>query len=326
MNTKKNMKERFGKLNHYLNTKATNMSRIHKVLMVAESLFGRVFLGVTVEDYFQYHFYEKNWYGRGLYYTYGKRQKLTKKCNSLAGATLFTDKALFAKRFKDYTGRAILDMRTVSKEEFMEVASRNISLFVKPVDGSWGLGTSIENVMGGKAIALFEKLKGQAVLVEEYIEQCEDLAKFNSTSTNSLRVVTFVNSTGEPVLMSGTVLRVGRQGKVADNFHHQGIAAFVDNTTGIVCTRGVDKEGNHYVVHPDSKVPIVGFKIPMWDQIKEKVLLAAHVCPEVKYVGWDVTVTKDNKVVFIEGNDKADPDVAQMSLGEGLWAEYRDMM
>ena len=36
-------------------------------------------------------------------------------------------------------------------------------------------------------------------------------------------------------------LRLGRKGKVADNFHHNGIASLIDVDTGIIYTMGIDK-------------------------------------------------------------------------------------
>ena len=68
----------------------------------------------------------------------------------------------------------------------------------------------------------------------------------------------------------------------------------------MVCSTGIDKNGNRYVVHPDVGVPIIGFVVPMWDEICNTVLAAAKIVPEVRFIGWDVAVTKDAKVVLIE--------------------------
>lgn len=321
----KRMSERFGKLRYYLDAKCAGMSGFHKACLAAESLFGRVFRGVTIEDYFQYHFYEKNRFGRSKYYTCGKREKLTNEVNDVKLAGVFTDKVRFVESFRKYIGRDIVDMRHIAREEFTRFTKGKDKIFFKPVEGSWGLGTSIEDCTGDNADALFDQYSGQSMMAEEVIRQCDALAQFNDTSTNSLRVVTFIDKNGEPFIMPGSILRLGRKGKIADNFHHEGIAAFVDNETGIVCTRGVDKKGNRYVVHPDSGIPIVGFQIPEWERIKALAKEAALVLPGVRCVGWDITITDDGRIVFIEGNDKADPDIAQMSLGEGVWESYRSM-
>ena len=302
------------------------MSFLHKLNMVFDSLFGRIFFDVTIEDYFQYEFYKKNWYGRSCYYTWGKRMKLTSQCNDVVDAMIFKDKTKFPQYFGGFMGRDSIDMRSTTKDEFIAFAKGHDRVFVKPIDGSFGVGTSIEDCDSHSVDALFSKLTGKPVIVEQLIKQHKELAQFNNTSTNSLRVVTFIKKNGTSEIMPGAILRLGRKGNIADNFHHRGIAAYVDLETGIICSKGIDKEGNRYVLHPDTKIPIVGFKIPQWEQIKEVALKASSVCPTVRCVGWDITVTEEGRIVIIEGNDKADPDIAQMSSGEGVWHAYKSCM
>ena len=64
---------------------------------------------------------------------------------------------------------------------------------------------------------------------------------------------------------------LGVKGRIADNFHHQGICAYIDPITGIVCTLGVDKNNDHHILHPDSKKKIVGFQIPIWEEVVDTV-------------------------------------------------------
>ena len=54
-------------------------------------------------------------------------------------------------------------------------------------------------------------------------------------------------------------------------------------------------------VHPYTGTPIVGFTFPFGRRSLELCLRAAHVVPQVGYVGWDVCVT-ENGPVLIEGN------------------------
>ena len=57
------------------------------------------------------------------------------------------------------------------------------------------------------------------------------MARFNKSSVNTLRVTTLVCADGSVKVVTA-VFRVGRQGKVADNFHHYGLAALIDNFFG----------------------------------------------------------------------------------------------
>lgn len=146
--------------------------------------------------------------------------------------------------------------------------------------------------------------------------------RFNSSSVNTLRMVTLLCADGKPKVVVG-VLRIGRAGKTADNFHHYWITTTIDVENGIVNAPGIDREFKRYIVHPDSGEQIIGFNIPCWDKATELVRQAALVIPEVRYVGWDVAIDSDGNTQLIEGNYGADPDVTQMPCREGKWPAFR---
>ena len=52
----------------------------------------------------------------------------------------------------------------------------------------------------------------------------------------------------------------------------------------------IDKFRNVYEVHPITNEKIVGFKIPIWDDVKKLCIEAASVVDGVGYIGWDVCV------------------------------------
>ena len=53
---------------------------------------------------------------------------------------------------------------------------------------------------------------------------------------------------------------------------------------------------------------------------------AAWVHPEVRYVGWDVTIKGNGEIVLIEGNSGADPDVTQVEDQIGKWPLYEPLL
>ena len=190
----------------------------------------------------------------------------------------------------------------------------------------FGNGISVVNVSEIDNLDNFYyACKKDKLLLEEVLLQDDELAKFNNTSVNTLRVVTLVSADDSVRIMAG-VLRLSRKGRFVDNFHHDGIAALIDIDTGIVNTVGVDRKWNRYTVHPDSKKAIVGFKIPKWTEVLETVISAARIHPNVRYVGWDVVITKAGKVVIIEGNPGADPDVTQVEDQIGKWPLYEELL
>ena len=303
--------------------KIGDLSFWEKFCLLIDASWEKYRHGTAREDYFQYEFYKKNNRGRREFITHGRSSEIHSICNDSEKSKIFVDKDLFAQVFKDFIGRDILDLHTVSYEEFSIFCSNHEKAFKKPRGGTYGKGVGIISLTEIKNPRdLYDDLRKEDVLLEEVIIQHPSLAAFNPTSLNSMRVVTILGADGVPEIMPGAVLRVGRKGRVADNFHHYGIASQIDIQTGMVCSTGIDKNGNRYVVHPDVGVPIIGFVVPMWDEICNTVLAAAKIVPEVRFIGWDVAVTKDAKVVLIEGNNRADPDVGQMSDGIGKWHFY----
>ena len=294
-----------------------------KVFVILDSAWERYVHGTYKGDYFLYGFYFKRGPERRKFITLRLRTRIINTCNDPEKSKIFSDKGQFAKVFRDYIGRDVLDMNHATMEEFLAYTARHDRMFIKPVDGTYGRGTEILTCGEGvDNVALYEQLRGKNVLAEEVIVQHPSLAAFNETSLNSMRVVTLLDANNVPHVMRGAIIRLGRKGKIADNFHHGGVGAQIDVETGIVTTTTINREGVREVVHPDSKLPVVGFQIPCWELVCERVKQAAMVCPEVRYVGWDVAVTADGGVVLVEGNDMADPDLGQMSDGVGKWPDF----
>jgi len=97
-------------------------------------------------------------------------------------------------------------------------------------------------------------------------------------------------------------LRMGKGNSVIDNASAGGVFGVVDINTGKIYA-ACDRLGGTFERHPDSGINLVGFEIPRWNEVKELVKKAAQVLAKVRYVGWDVAVTKTG-CVLIEGNDK----------------------
>ena len=199
-------------------------------------------------------------------------------------------------------------------------------LFCKSPDGMFGKGINLVHLADVSNLDIFyDTCKKDKLLLEEVLEQNDELAAFNNSAVNTVRVVTLICA-DESVRIMAAVLRLSRKGKFADNFHHDGIASLIDVETGIVNTVGVDRKWNRYTVHPDSRKTIVGFQIPKWTEIMGTVKKAAKVHPEVRYIGWDVTVKNSGEIVLIEGNPGADPDVTQIEDQIGKWPLYEPLL
>ena len=109
------------------------------------------------------------------------------------------------------------------------------------MEGTTGLGTFITTVKSeGEVMDLYNQLteKGEWI-AEELIKQHPDMAQWNPSSVNTLRVPTFRTSDGCRILQP--FFRTGREGSVVDNAGQGGVFAVFDPDTGIVVTDGVDE-------------------------------------------------------------------------------------
>lgn len=299
---------------------------LEQIRIVFDFLWEKAIYDVELIDYVQYRFYRKKRIERNQFITHGRLLKIIKICNDPRSRPFFDQKPLFNQEFKDYLGRDWLNTKDCCKETFISFCKRNSKLFCKSPDGMFGKGIDIVHSVDISDWDLFyDTCKRNKFLLEEVLDQDDELAAFNRSAVNTLRVVTLVCA-DDSVRIMAAVLRLSRKGRFADNFHHEGIASLVDIETGIVNTVGIDRKWNRYTVHPDSKKPIVGFQIPKWEEIIDTVKKAARVHPEVRYVGWDVTIKSSGEIVLIEGNPGADPDVTQIEDQIGKWPLYEPLL
>ena len=189
-------------------------------------------------------------------------------------------------------------------------------LCFKPVEGWGGKGFEVVEMIRGdnlefrlardsRRVALHafvaEQLSRNAVsgvLIEEYLEQHPDMAKFNRSSVNTCRVwVARSHDAAARVLLA--YLRIGRAGSLVDNQSSGGIVAPIDLGTGTVSaaidglpTRAV------YVRHPDHGAQIEGRIIPAWREVMSLARDCLGAIPRVRFVGLDIAIGPTGPVVI----------------------------
>lgn len=87
----------------------------------------------------------------------------------------------------------------------------------------FGKGAAVfdtRNMNEDELLKIYRNLSSSECIIEEVIKQNDELGEFNNTSVNTLRVVTLICSDNKTKIMAA-VLRMGRDGKTVDNFHHK---------------------------------------------------------------------------------------------------------
>lgn len=320
---KMSVKEVLDKFNNYYSLCHLDRDRnpIKKGLVFGDMVISQYCGGIRAGEYFSYKFYNVNRKGRKEYMTDRRLRKMIYECNNKKYFNIFRDKTVFNKHFDSFHKLGWINLESCTKEEFMDFAKSYPNCFAKFSDGKQGVGARKVDFTTESPDEFFAENTGKSVLLEDLIKQHPEMSAFNPSSVNTLRVMTLRCADGKVRIMAA-VLRIGRAGESVDNFSLNGIAAAIDEKTGIIATKGIGADFKQYVKHPDSGKQIVGFKIPHWDKLKEMVGKAANVVPEVRFVGWDFAI-RDNDVMLVEGNEYPGTRVWEMPSQRGLWPKLK---
>lgn len=213
------------------------------------------------------------------------------------------DKYNFYRINKQFFKRgAVLVNRTTTLYEFSEFAVKAHRIIAKPNKAALGSGVEIFSIESNNdAQNVFEHLNASCneYIVEELIRQNCEMAEWNQTSVNTIRINSFLSNSVFNIL--SPFIRTGRTGSIVDNGGQGGIFASVDKDSGIVNTNGMDEKGNTYERHPDSGIHYIGWQVPKWDELTRLVEQIHKSMPKHVYISWDFALT-DNGWVLIEGN------------------------
>ncbi len=264
-------------------------------------------------DYDLFQFYRLNSVQRATYLTRGKNNQAVRRFNHPDYIHFFEDKAEFNQKFAPFIHRESMDLKKSAIQEFADFLQRHPVIIAKPADGICGRGvlkTSLSDFVDVKDMYHFLIESGRT-LIEQVIEQHPDISAIYPNSVNTLRIVTILKEdhTADVVFSS---IRIGNNGSFVDNLNSGGMSALIDSTTGIITKAGEDKDLLTYEIHPMTGKPIVGFAVPMFEEALDICRQAAAIVPQIRYVAWDVAITKDGPEL-IEGNTFPGHDIMQLS-------------
>ena len=248
---------------------------------------------------------------RATYITRGRNNAIVAKYNDKSYFHLFENKNEFNELFKDYVKRDWINVKGTPKEDVIAFMKRHHEFMAKPVDGGCGHGIEKINTEDYASLdEVYDKLvEGNSNFeLEEVIKQHPAVAAIYPDAINTVRVVTILKDGVSHVICA--YFRIGN-GKFVDNFNSGGMVAPVNEQTGEVIDRAIDKKKNLYETHPQTGAKIKGFKFPDWDKAIAMCKEAAKVVPQMGYIGWDVCFTPDGPI-FVEGNEFPGHDIYQL--------------
>lgn len=276
---------------------------------------------ITPDEYFLYEFASKSEAEKDEFVGDMERTVLCARLyNGNPAGMLFMDKMKTYEAFRGFFKREVVQVSSESDfETYQDFCSRHAVYMVKPVATSRGKGIRKEAAPATEeeAKAAFDVILGLGRgVLEEVIDQDPRIAQLHPQSVNTIRYATYYDE-GE-VSTLACFIKIGRGESVIDNGGAGGFLAAIDEETGIIITPGKTEFGEVIEVHPDTGVPIVGFEIPAWSELKELVAELSTVLPEQKYVGWDLALSETKGWVLVEGNSGGQFVGPQISKGQGI--------
>ena len=269
--------------------------------------------GCGYSDYLNYELYNKTFKEIDEYVTIKHQDKFYEIVSPAKYKTFFTIKPNFLNNFKDYINRSFFAGGTI--EELKAFLDKNEEFMVKPYDGLGGKGVYKEYRKNIKNVNdFYNYLNENHLFIEEYVKQNKEVNRLCKESVNTIRIMTFSYNGKSEIVYAA--MRIGNGINNVDNFHQGGMGCKIDLEKGILIGDAIDKDLNHYEVHPKSKVKFDGFVLPNWEKAKKLVLDASLVNNNIHMVGWDVALT-DEGASLIEGNRRPGFDLIQVLSKRG---------
>lgn len=263
-----------------------------------------VLYGIDPTEYFLYHFDKKDHDSRREFLSDRERMFGCVKMMSWKTFEELKEKDVFYHLASKFFNRDVCIIKSkANKKDFNAFVTKHPIFFGKPITGTLGVGADIYCISkyNNNEDAFDYFLTKGFWILEEIIKQDAEMASFNESSVNTIRIPSFITKKGEHVILNPTI-RTGRKGSVVDNAGAGGITAMIDIKTGIIVTEAIDKKYNRYKVHPDSGKPFVGTQIPRWNELVKIVEMAHRSLPSRhRYVGFDFALSEKGWQL-IEGN------------------------
>jgi hypothetical protein len=162
-----------------------------------------------------------------------------------------------------------------------------------------------------KIADLFDAKKADFI-IQKNIEQHPEMAKFNQSSVNCVRVTSlFLNG---KISICSQMLRFGTNGSHIDNALGGGLFVGITND-GTLNKYAYDLSMNKYEAAGD--ILFADYKLPFYNKL-EAFVLENHqrYLPQIGIVGWDLAIDKDGNVVMVEANI-AGPGIFVVQISTG---------
>lgn len=188
-----------------------------------------------------------------------------------------------------------------NKEKIKYIVKANEELVIKQANESEG-GKNIFFISGENITDKFfddcKEIKND-IVVQKVIKQHKEIAKLNSSSINTIRILSMLSEDG--VKIYSAIIRMGINGSRVDNVCSGGVTCGIDENgrlKGVAYTAA----GEKFTTHPSSGVKFDTVTVPSFDKACELVRKIHPSFSDFRLVSWDIAITEDAEPLLIEAN------------------------
>lgn len=310
-------KPTFRRFFNYIQQKR-NMSSIKLWYDIIRSVY-RYNIGLM--DYFIFRFYEKTpkerdkWVGTGYKYEFDLRM------NPRHTRSVLENKIEFYQAYEPFVKQAtctLEDIKVSNDKAHTVLDNPTGKVVVKDSLGQCGWDVEILPSTNVNLAELAAYMQSKSFdLAEAFIQQHSSLQALSPSGLNTIRVITMINNAGEVDLL-GARLRISVNSHV-DNLASGNIACPVNLKTGVVDGPGVysDITKENVTHHPVTGAKLIGFQVPLWNDVINICKEAAKHRPENRGIGWDVALMPEGPTL-IEGNHNWCKILWQLPVNQGM--------
>ena len=208
---------------------------------------------------------------------------------------------------KRINGFWYIDEEIVEFEKVVDRIKTYPEAFVKAAENSYGgKGVVCILVEEGDMVKQFTTAVDKInvdIIVQEAFKQHDSLSRVNSSSVNTLRVMSMLKKDGS-VRIYSCFLRMGVAGSRVDNATSGGVSCGV-NMDGSCKEEGhysYYNEGKTVFIHPTSGIPFCSVVIPNFKKVIDFVESAHKRIPHFRLVSWDIAIDEFGEPALIEIN------------------------
>ncbi len=275
-------------------------------------MFSLIVTGCTFKEYYNLNFIKRTLKNQKTYITSGSNINAYSKLNDASCHHLYINKDEFNEVYSEFIARDWIKL-SENKEDIYSFFKKHNDVIIKQRDGDSGKGIEIVHDCNQLTPAAIDELvRGKETgIAEELLYNHSKLNELNTSSLNTMRVITIRNGDKMDILFAG--IRFGAKGAEIDNISVGGRIAPIDIDSGQICAQSHTKKT--VTTDNEDNNDYIGFQIPMWDKLYDYLYKLTAVVPQMRYMAWDIAIT-ENGFATIEGNHSSGNTVTQAHLGE----------